>query len=57
MAKLVKANFIKETHYPDCLVNVVVAPQKGGKWKVCVDLTDLNKACLKDSFPLPNIDY
>ena len=29
---------------------------KGGKWQVCVDYTDLNKACPKDIFPLPHID-
>ena len=27
-----------------------------GKWRICVDFTDLNKACPKDSFPLPRID-
>ena len=27
-----------------------------GKWKMCVDFTDLNKACPKDSMPLPCID-
>ena len=27
-----------------------------GKWRMCVDFTNLNKACLKDSFPLPRID-
>ena len=27
-----------------------------GKWRMCVDFTDLNQACLKDSFPLPRID-
>ena len=26
------------------------------KWRVCVDFTNLNKACLKDSYPLPWID-
>ena len=26
------------------------------KWRMCVDFTDLNKACLNDSFPLPAID-
>ena len=26
------------------------------KWRMCVDFTDLNKACPKDSYPLPNID-
>ena len=27
-----------------------------GKWRMCVNFTDLNKACPKDSFPLPRID-
>ena len=27
-----------------------------GKWWMCVDYKDLNKACPKDSYPLPNID-
>ena len=35
---------------------MVVVLNKGGKWHVCVDYTDLNEACLKDSFPLPRID-
>ena len=35
---------------------MVVVPKKGGKWRVCVDYTDLNEACPKDSFPLPRID-
>ncbi|KAL5555336.1 hypothetical protein UlMin_037572 [Ulmus minor] len=28
-----------------------------GNWRVCVDFTDLNKACPNDSFPLPRIDH
>ena len=27
-----------------------------GKWQVCVDFTDLNKACPKDPFSKPRID-
>ena len=27
-----------------------------GKWRMCIDFTDLNKACSKDSYPLPHID-
>ena len=41
---------------PDWLANVVVVPKKNRKPRVCVDFTDLNKACPNDSFPLPHID-
>ena len=27
-----------------------------GKWRMCVDFMDLNKACSKDSYPFPRID-
>jgi len=27
-----------------------------GKWQMCVHYTDLNKACSRDAYPLPNID-
>ena len=56
MEKLLEAGFIKEVEYPEWLANVVVVPKKGGKWWVCVDYTNLNDACTKDSFPLPRID-
>ena len=26
-----------------------------GKWRICIDFTNLNKACPKDSYPLPKI--
>ncbi|WJZ85623.1 hypothetical protein VitviT2T_005146 [Vitis vinifera] len=54
--KLLEAKFIREVEYPDWLANVVVVPKKEGKWRVCVDYTNLNNACPKDSFPLPRID-
>ena len=53
---LLGAGFIRDVKYLEWLANVVVVPKKGGKWRVCVDYTDLNEACLKDSFPLPRID-
>ena len=30
--------------------------KKNGKWRVCVDFIDLNRACPKDSFPVLKID-
>ncbi|RVW76674.1 Transposon Ty3-I Gag-Pol polyprotein [Vitis vinifera] len=54
--KLLEAGFIREVSYPDWLANVVVVPKKEGKWRVCVDYTNLNNVCPKDSFPLPRID-
>ena len=54
--KLIDNGFVREVHYPDWLANVVIVKKKNGKWRVCIDFTDLNKACPKDSFPLPHID-
>ena len=54
--KLKRAGAIKEVFYPEWLANTVVVKKKSGKWRVCVDFMDLNKACLKDSFPIPRID-
>ena len=54
---LLKAGFIIEIKYPEWLANVLVVPKKCGKWRVCVDYTDLNEACLKDNFPIPQIDH
>jgi hypothetical protein len=54
--KLIKAEFIREVDYPEWLANVVLVKKANGKWRMCVDFTDLNKACPKDNFPLPRID-
>ena len=54
--KLMAAKFIQEVYYLDWLANVVMVKTANGKWRMCVDFTDLNKACLNDSYPLPCID-
>ena len=54
--KLKQTEAIKEIFYPDWLANTVVVKKKNEKWRVCVDFTDLNKACPKDPFPVPRID-
>jgi hypothetical protein len=54
--QLIEARAIKEILYPTWLSNTVVVKKKSGKWRICIDFTDLNKACPKDPFPLPKID-
>jgi len=54
--KLLKIGSIKEVQYLDWLVNTVMVKKKNGQDRVCIDFTDLNKACPKDSFPLPHVD-
>ena len=56
VTKLLVAGFIREVHYPKWLANVILMRKANGKWRMCVDFTDLNRACPKDSFPLPRID-
>jgi len=54
--KLLSVGHIIEIQYMEWLANVVPVKKANGKWRMCVDFTDLNKACQKDSYPLPSID-
>ena len=56
VTRLKQAGIINEVFYPEWLENTVVVKKKSGKWRVCVDFADLNKACPKDPFPMPKID-
>ena len=56
VTKLKQAGAVKEVFYPQWLANTVVVKKKTRKWRVCVDFTDLNRACPKDPFPMPRID-
>jgi len=54
--RLLDANVIREVKYSQWLANVVLVPKKNGKMRMCIDFTDLNKACMKEPFLLPRID-
>ena len=54
--RLKDAEAIKEVFFPEWLANTVVVKKKSGKWRVCVNFTDLNRACPKDPFPILKID-
>ncbi|RDX65830.1 Retrovirus-related Pol polyprotein from transposon 17.6, partial [Mucuna pruriens] len=55
-AKLLATGFIREVRYSTWLANIVMVKKANDKWRICTDYTDLNKACPKDSYPLPSID-
>lgn len=54
--KLLEANFNRQVYYSDWLANVMIVKRANDKWRTCVDFTDLNKACPKDSYPFLQID-
>eukprot|EP00253_Pinus_taeda_P021045 PITA_21045 len=54
--KLLRVNFIYPISDSQWVSPLVVVPKKNGKWRICVDYRQLNKATLKDYFPLPFID-
>jgi hypothetical protein len=54
--RLLSAGVIREVTYPEWLANTVMVKKANGKWRMCIDFTDLNKACPKDEFLLPRID-
>jgi hypothetical protein len=50
------AEFMREIHHLVWVANHVLQKKKNGNRRMCVDYMGLNKACTKDSFPLPRID-
>ena len=54
--KLLQAKAIREVEYLDWLANVVLVKKVNEKWQLCIDFTDVNRACPKDIFPLPQIN-
>ena len=62
LAILLAAGFKMEVLHPDWISNPVLVEKKKDDplllkvWRMCIDFTNLNKACPKDPFPLPRID-
>ena len=54
--RLREAGVIREAFFREWLASTVVVKKKNDKWRVCVDFTDLNRACPKDPFLMPKID-
>lgn len=56
MWKQIDVGFFVTSVYPQWVANIVLVPEKDGKFRMYVDYRDLNKSSLKDGFPLPYID-
>ncbi|GKU88551.1 hypothetical protein SLEP1_g2801 [Rubroshorea leprosula] len=50
------AGFIRRVEYSEWVSNPVLVKKPNGKWRMCIDFTNLNDACPKDPHPLPNVE-
>ncbi|GKV12598.1 hypothetical protein SLEP1_g23719 [Rubroshorea leprosula] len=53
--KLLQAGFIRRVEYSEWVSNPMLVKKPNGKWRMCIDFTNLNDACPKDPHPLPNV--
>ena len=53
---MVRDGVLKQIDAADWVSNMVVAHKFNGAIRICVDLTNVNKAIVPDSHPLPTID-
>uniref|UniRef100_A0A2N9I0X6 Uncharacterized protein n=1 Tax=Fagus sylvatica TaxID=28930 RepID=A0A2N9I0X6_FAGSY len=56
LTNLSKPDSFGEVQFPKWIANIVPVRKKNGQIRVCVDFRDLNRACPKDDFPLPNTE-
>ncbi|GKV50077.1 hypothetical protein SLEP1_g56793 [Rubroshorea leprosula] len=54
--KLLQAGFVRRVDYCEWVANPVLVKKANGKWRMCIDYTNINDACPKDCYPMPNID-
>ncbi|GJR78242.1 hypothetical protein Tco_0149027 [Tanacetum coccineum] len=54
--ELRKAGILRETRYQTWVANTVMVKKTDRAWRMCVDFIDINKACPKECYSLPEID-
>jgi hypothetical protein len=54
--RFLDATVIREVMFPKWLANTIPVKKKNGKWRMCINFTDLNKATPQDNYPLPRMD-
>jgi hypothetical protein len=50
---MLEAGFIKPCRYAEWISSIVPVQKKDGRWQVCVEFRDLNRATPKDEYPMP----
>jgi hypothetical protein len=51
--KMLEAGFIRTCRYAEWISSVVPVQKKDGRWRICMDFRDLNRATPKDEYPMP----
>jgi hypothetical protein len=51
--KMLEVGFIRPCRYAEWISSIVPVQKKDGRWRVCVDFRDLNRATPKDEYPMP----
>nr|GEY02887.1 reverse transcriptase domain-containing protein [Tanacetum cinerariifolium] len=52
----VKAGIVRLMKYPTWILNPVLVKKADDTWRMCIDFKNLNLACPKDYYPLPEFD-
>ena len=55
--KMYDAGIIVSLRYSEWVSNLVSVRKKTGEIRLCIDFRNLNRACLKDNYPLPKMDH
>jgi hypothetical protein len=50
--KMLVAGFIRSCRYAEWISSIIPVQKKDGRWRVCVDFRDLNRATPKDEYPI-----
>jgi hypothetical protein len=50
---MLEVGFIRLCRYAEWISSIVPVQKKDGRWRVCVDFRDLNRATPKDEYPMP----
>jgi hypothetical protein len=56
LQKMLAAGIIAPTRHSSWCSNLVVVRKKNGGIRLCIDFRNLNLACIKDNYPLPNME-